>query len=77
MRHSRTIAAQLEDSNEGYIISTAVICAEVVKMMSSAVLASLEGLSAKELFQLIVNKESVVMAIPAVLYAVQNNLQWC
>ena len=72
MRYSRQEAAS--KASGGFIISPAVVCAEALKLLLSACLA-LWSVPISELYQTVVNRGSLKMAVPAILYAVQNNLQ--
>ena len=76
MRFSRTEAQQRASTGGDYIISTAVVCAEFIKLFSSGALAVSEGMPVAELFGQVLQPGSITMAVPAVLYAIQNNLQY-
>ncbi|ORX76595.1 nucleotide-sugar transporter [Anaeromyces robustus] len=80
LRYSKTLPEQ-------YISSTAVVCSECLKLVTSAIFHfiqrsretnSQEKYSIKLFFQELFGKESdcIKITIPAVLYLIQNNLQY-
>jgi len=79
MRYSKTLP-------DKYISSTAVVCAELCKLMFSVILhvyfrcreLGIKNYSFKMLMQELFGKESdcIKIMVPAVLYLIQNNLQY-
>ena len=64
-----------EDSRETYIVSTVVVCAEFVKLLtSSIVLVSLHGLRAFESALHEIPHNVVQLCLPSVLYTIQSLL---
>lgn len=58
-----------------YLVTTAVVCAEVMKFFISIVLA-LQQMDSSGLMQELMGSDAVKMLVPAGLYTVQNNLQY-
>jgi len=84
MRYSKTLAKK--DKRYEYLSSTAVVCSECVKLLLSALFHIIcrvrevapERYSFKMLLDELFGKESdcIKIMVPAVLYLIQNNLQY-
>ncbi|CAK8985599.1 UDP-N-acetylglucosamine transporter (Golgi UDP-GlcNAc transporter) (Solute carrier family 35 member A3), partial [Durusdinium trenchii] len=72
MRYSRL---PREGSNELYLVSTAVLSGEAMKILVSLVLASF-SYSPREIWHLFFSRDALTMLIPAALYSFQNGLQY-
>eukprot|EP01120_Amphizonella_sp_Union-15-10_P013524 TRINITY_DN6279_c0_g1_i1.p1 TRINITY_DN6279_c0_g1~~TRINITY_DN6279_c0_g1_i1.p1 ORF type:complete len:354 (-),score=34.41 TRINITY_DN6279_c0_g1_i1:203-1264(-) len=70
MRHSRTI------DGEKYLASTAVLLAEVLKVIIcvTVVLVENPNQALSNLFQIVLSSDVLKLSIPSGLYAIQNNL---
>ncbi|CAE8617161.1 unnamed protein product [Polarella glacialis] len=58
-----------------YLVTTAVICGEVLKLIVSGLLA-LQEMPAREVMHGMFNVNAFAMLLPAALYTLQNNLQY-
>lgn len=74
MRYSRLPKPQGE-ARELYLVTTAVFAGEALKLLVSIVLASWHY-SVRELIVMFFSTESFRMLVPAVLYSLQNSLQY-
>lgn len=80
MRYSRIAAPKtkqaLGKTDDGlYIVTTAVVCSEVVKFIASFFLA-LNELTCQEVFWSLLGRDAWMMIVPSGLYTLQNNLQY-
>ncbi|RNA29522.1 UDP-N-acetylglucosamine transporter [Brachionus plicatilis] len=83
MRYSRTASVSNENGKQGqrYLSSTAVVCAEVMKLVTCIVIIWFQSgysiaLTTRQLQEEIIQKpvETLKLLIPAGLYTLQNNL---
>mmetsp|Transcript_137675 Transcript_137675/g.294255 ORF Transcript_137675/g.294255 Transcript_137675/m.294255 type:complete len:405 (-) Transcript_137675:93-1307(-) len=72
MRLSRATGAPKESL---YLVTTAVVCSEALKLLTSGFLAMLV-LAPSEVVHEVLNFDAVLMLVPAGLYTLQNNLQY-
>lgn len=76
MRYSRTVSGNM------FITTTAVVLSETLKMVTCLTIVFFQKKSFAEYYQhlydsIIVNwKDTLKMSVPAIVYALQNNLQY-
>ncbi|XP_071952796.1 UDP-N-acetylglucosamine transporter-like [Antedon mediterranea] len=76
MRYSRTV----QDDGPRYLSSTAVVCAEILKVLACLVLVAYQEGGIVPLFNIVMNEiigkplGTLKLAVPSGLYTIQNNL---